>query len=1430
MGVKTFIKQICLARHGRLFACLIFLVLIGNLNVEPKFSSIIGTAGAATEPTLQIGNYLLISKRKASNSEFDYTYQASVTNTGAVTALDVKAKAESLNPAIKLKNPNLKFGNVPAGGSVPSRDTFTLRKTEESIAVSSTGAVYFTDGNVTYPSNMAGRVRRIGTDGVITTVAGTGVKGFSGDGGSALQANINTRRIALGPDDTLYISDTGNNRIRRVGVNGIITTIARNGASGSTGDGGAATSASINRPEGIAIGRDGSLYIVENASPRIRRVDPNGIISTLIASGIGTSVAITQQDNGILYLADWQSNRIRQIDTQGLMTTATGTGTGAYSGDGGLAISAGIFNPEGAAVSKDNILFIADSSNGRIRKITAAGIITTLAGGGTVSEGETLARQAAFAYPEALAIAPDGSIYVADSGNNRIRHISPVLPDFSLNELAIPSQDGSEVYKFDALSRHSETRSALTNAVIYSFAYDTKDLLQSITDMDGDVTTIERDGVGKPTAIVAPDGQRTALALDANGYLNKVTNPANESHNMTYDANGLLTQFSTPEGHANNYEYDALGRLTKDTDPVLGGWTLSRTEQVAGFITTMTSGEGRTSQYWVEPLTTGDRRQVNTSPDGTVQTRLYKTNGEETTTSADGAINTLLQSPDPRFGMQAPIAGAVSVKLPSGLTSTATSTRTAPLSNANDLFSLISLTDTTVVNGKTYTSTFNKAALTRTQTSPTGRVTATQLDGKGRPIQATVANLAPVNYGYDTRGRLTQIDQGTTPDQRSSQIGYNAQGYVGTITDALNRTTTFEYDLAGRITRQTLPDNREITYTYDKNGNLQSLTPPGRPPHIYSHTPVDLTQDYTPPTVDLNNPQTLYQYNKDKQLTEITRPDLQALDFSYNPTSGKLTSLSLPTGTYTYQYSPTSGKLSAITAPDNGQLAYTYDGSLLKDTTWTGTIAGSVNRTYNADFNVTELKVNGTDPIAFQYDNDQLLTQAGSLTLIRNAQNGLLTGTTQGSLTDSYVYNAFGETSQYQAKYATAEFYKTAFTRDKLGRISQKVETVNGNSHTYDYAYDTAGRLIEVKKDGTVLATYGYDQNGNRTDLDGTPIAHYDDQDRLLDYNNITYGYTANGELKTKTQGTASTSYDYDVLGNLKKVTFSNGNTIDYLTDGQNRRIGKKVNGTLTKGWLYQDGLKPVAELDGNNQVVSRFVYADKGNVPSYMVTGGITYRIISDHLGSPRLVVNIADNTVAQEINYDIWGNVIQDSNPGFQPFGFAGGLYDPDTKLTRFGARDYDAQTGRWTAKDPIQFSGGDTSFYGYVGGNPVNYIDPTGNIPIDTIWDLGNVIYDIFTGNPCDLAADLGAMAIPYLPAGITKITKAVSPNQLNKLINKGKAPKGIERVDTGKVKGEQTHVHFDDDSALNMDGTWKHGERDLTNAQRDWLQNNGWNLPK
>jgi RHS repeat-associated protein len=193
--------------------------------------------------------------------------------------------------------------------------------------------------------------------------------------------------------------------------------------------------------------------------------------------------------------------------------------------------------------------------------------------------------------------------------------------------------------------------------------------------------------------------------------------------------------------------------------------------------------------------------------------------------------------------------------------------------------------------------------------------------------------------------------------------------------------------------------------------------------------------------------------------------------------------------------------------------------------------------------------------------------------------------------------------------------------------------------------------------------------------------------------------------------GSQTTSYSYDLFGNLLHVTLPTGTALDYVVDGQNRRVGKMSAGTLTAGYLYQDALNVVAQLNASGSVVARFVFGTKSNVPDYYTTSAGTFRILSDHLGSPRLVVNTSTGAVVEEIDYDEFGNVTNDTAPGTIPYGFAGGLYDKDTGLVRFGARDYDATTGRWTSKDPLRFSGGSLNLYGYVVNDPIDFADPIG-----------------------------------------------------------------------------------------------------------------------
>src|SRR5690606_18448517 len=203
---------------------------------------------------------------------------------------------------------------------------------------------------------------------------------------------------------------------------------------------------------------------------------------------------------------------------------------------------------------------------------------------------------------------------------------------------------------------------------------------------------------------------------------------------------------------------------------------------------------------------------------------------------------------------------------------------------------------------------------------------------------------------------------------------------------------------------------------------------------------------------------------------------------------------------------------------------------------------------------------------------------------------------------------------------------------------------------------------------------------------DGAIKTKVDAQDRIETYSSWEFSHTETGDFLRRTNGELSIDLHSDELGNhisAKRATVEGyQEKIDYKVDGMGRRISRGFNGTFERAWLYQDDLRPVYEVkaDGTS---SHFVYADngQGGAPDFMVQDGVAYRFIKDHLGSVRLIVNAETGSIFQQLEYDAFGTVLSDSNPGFQPFGFAGGLYDWSTGLVRFGARDYDAGVGRWT-----------------------------------------------------------------------------------------------------------------------------------------------------
>src|SRR5262249_39726309 len=186
-------------------------------------------------------------------------------------------------------------------------------------------------------------------------------------------------------------------------------------------------------------------------------------------------------------------------------------------------------------------------------------------------------------------------------------------------------------------------------------------------------------------------------------------------------------------------------------------------------------------------------------------------------------------------------------------------------------------------------------------------------------------------------------------------------------------------------------------------------------------------------------------------------------------------------------------------------------------------------------------------------------------------------------------------------------------------------------------------------------------------------------QDRLLTAGSALYAYTGDGALATKLDAAGTIDFRYDMACNLLGATMPGGHSLGYVLDPAGRRIGRIKDGAFTHRWIYSGNVGPAAEVAEDGTLVTRFVYGARSWVPVYMVRSGTTYALVTDAEASVRLVVDIATGVVAQRLDYDEFGRIISDTNPGFQPFGFAGGIYDPDTGLVRLGARDYHPSVGR-------------------------------------------------------------------------------------------------------------------------------------------------------
>ncbi|MDY6953784.1 MAG: RHS repeat-associated core domain-containing protein, partial [Thermodesulfobacteriota bacterium] len=786
--------------------------------------------------------------------------------------------------------------------------------------------------------------------------------------------------------------------------------------------------------------------------------------------------------------------------------------------------------------------------------------------------------------------------------------------------------------------------------------------------------------------------------------------PDGSFYGFEYTSDGLMTAKIEPEGNRFDHQFDENGRLTHAWNEEGGHWQLSRTVHENGDIASeVTTGEGNTTSFLDHTYATGEYTSTITDPTGAQTLWVQSSDGLTLDKSRPCGMELEFRF-DADSQYQYRYLKENAVTSPAGLEKALLREKTYEDTDSDNIPDLI--TETVTVNGKATTLENNVLQSRKSITSPEGKTATLSYDPATLlPTTMSVPGLYDTTYGYDTKGRLTSM----TAEARQATFSYNAEGFLETVTDPEDHTSTYTYDPVGRVTGISRPDSTSLGFTYDDNGNMTVLTNPSTVDHGFGYNKINLNSSYQTP---LSGGYT-YVYDKDKRLIQTNFPSEAQINRVYDTT--RLMQIQTPEGNIDLTYLPGSMVESITNGTDT--ITYGYDGRLLTSEALSGTLNQSLSYTYNDDFNASSCTYAGST-VSYSYDDDELLTGAGAFTIFRNAGNGLPEAVAGGALSLNRGFSGYGEVDSENYTVNGSCLTSWALTRDDNGRITNKPETIEGVASNYAYTYDSMGRLLTVTKDSTLVEEYNYDANGARIyemnalrGISGKTF-DYSDEDHLLTAGDASYQYNVDGFLTTKTQGTDVTTYDYSSRGELLSVMLSDGTEIEYVHDPLGRRIAKKVGGIVAEKYLWQGLTRLLAVYDAGDNLIMRFEYADD-RMPVAMTKDGSTYYLAYDQVGSLKLVADESANVV-KTIEYDSFGNILNDTNPSFEiPFGFAGGFHDRDIGLVQFGYRDYDPDVGRWTAKDPIGFAGGDTDLYAYCLNAPVLLVDPWGLCGENGYW---------------------------------------------------------------------------------------------------------------
>ncbi|RYZ83795.1 MAG: RHS repeat protein, partial [Proteobacteria bacterium] len=526
-------------------------------------------------------------------------------------------------------------------------------------------------------------------------------------------------------------------------------------------------------------------------------------------------------------------------------------------------------------------------------------------------------------------------------GDGQVRAV--VALPWNISGFMIPSEDGSLVNFFDQTGRQLFTKTSITGSTRYAFNYDSVGRIESIDEPFGKTTYFNRDSSGNFKSVIAPNGETTAVALDANGYVSAFTNPNGEAYSMTYSGSfGLLATFTKPGGQTSTFTFDSDGNLARDSHS--GGYFFDIVKNAASgsaFNFRKTTGLGRQTIYAGSSTPTSINR-MTTSPGGQSTIFAYSINttggNDSQSTQSGGDITSSQFQNDPRFGASFKYLKYHNVQYGSA-SYLITNNVTASLSTPTDPFSIIAMTATTNKGAKTLSTSYSPTTKKFSSITGLGRSAKIGIDSYERVTSVKNGALDSTQLIY-TNADLTRIQQGS---RVTDLVYHSTSGLLESVTNPLSQITSFAYNNAGRMIAKTLPDLRVINFSYDGNGNIVGITPPGRTIHAFTSNSQELLGSYAPPAISgVSIVATLYSYNSDKQLTQITKPNGNSILFTYNTVTGTLQSMTTPLGSYAVGMNTSNSMLSSVFVPSGPKNYFTYSGTKLTENRVTTTANAAI--------------------------------------------------------------------------------------------------------------------------------------------------------------------------------------------------------------------------------------------------------------------------------------------------------------------------------------------------------------------------------------------------------------------------------------------------------------------------------------------------------